>query len=270
MLEDKKIKSIQNREFINEYLIKKGISHLIVKNPRYQSILWKLSNLLDKSNKRPFTDDAITFLDLITKIEEETIYFMESPKYGSIISNKYYIDNEDNKLKRLRIEKGPYENISTISTYNEDGIEICLETKQILGYETYFSKTTRVPNRIDMIKIERLKKIKEQLIKLEDVYQVRVRQFALEDINPDAEEIDPFDIMYFSISRVPEIYEDMSLKDQLIIEENQGKALPPLEQYRQKHLQVYKELNEQFGRTTSFEKGIAKLLLIKDKNLKKE
>ena len=97
MLEDKKIKSIQNREFINEYLIKKGISHLIVKNPRYQSILWKLSNLLDKSNKRSFTDDAITFLDLITKIEEETIYFMESPKYGSIISNKYYIDNEDNK-----------------------------------------------------------------------------------------------------------------------------------------------------------------------------
>lgn len=101
--------------------------------------------------------------------------------------------------------------------------------------------------------------------RLEDVYQIRNFAPALEDISPDVEDVDPFDVMHLSILGMPEIYRDLSKRDQQIINDSNGKIYPLPEVEREKQLQEYKRLNELYKRTRAFEKGISKYLVVKDK-----
>ena len=57
-IEKEKFETEQNKHFLEEYLYERGISTEITENPRYDSILWKLSNLIRKSEYKAYTDNA--------------------------------------------------------------------------------------------------------------------------------------------------------------------------------------------------------------------
>lgn len=271
MLEDKKILGIQIREFADEYLYVRGISDSITNNPRYQSILWKISNLLIKGKHKPYTPEAKKLLDDIIEIGENgSIMFLEGVGYDStIITCKYYIDELDGKLKRIRVEKNgdQTENCMTVSVYNDDGIEEVLSTEQKIKNGKYFSKATRLKNRPDIIKIERMRQEKDNLKRLSDIYQIRSFDVGLEDIYPSLEEIDPYDIMKFSILGVPKIYRDLTREEQLQISKMNGNIAPLPENNREEYLKRYKELNKMYQRTKVFEKGMAKTLMVRNQDL---
>ena len=44
--EEKKLEIVRIKEFVDQYLYERGISSYISEHPRYDSILWKLSNFL--------------------------------------------------------------------------------------------------------------------------------------------------------------------------------------------------------------------------------
>lgn len=283
MFEAEKIVSAQNIEFLNEYLHQKGVMEEISKNPRYQSILWKLSNMLRKNEIKTFSSEATKTLDSIVRVDEDgSISLIEGfLQNRSVVTCKYYFDESENKLKRIRVQKcndenyimgnvfnsDKYDDYISVSTYNEDGIEESLAIEQTTSYGKYFSKSTRVPNRIDMIRIERYRQENEDLKRLEDVYQIRSMQAALEDIEPDAEDIDPFNTMHFDILGLPASYRDLEFEEQEVVSKMGGKILPLPEVERQRKFQVYKELNEKYGRTKAFEKGIAKAYLVKSQDM---
>lgn len=279
MFEAEKIVSAQNIEFLSEYLYQRGVAEQLVENPRYQSILWKLSNILRKSDIKAFSPEARKTLDSIIRVDEDgSITFIEGVLQNrSIVTCKYYFDESENKLKRIRSQKcvdenyimgnvfnsDKYDDYISVSTYNEDGIEESLAIEQTTYDGKYFSRSVRVPNRIDMIKVERYRQQKDNLKRLDDVYQIRSMQVALEDILPDAEDIDPFNTMHFDILGLPASYRDLSFEEQEVVSKMGGKILPLPEVERQRKFQVYKELNEKYGRTKIFEKGIAKAYLVK-------
>lgn len=274
MLEDKKIETLRNKEMISQYLYERGISSEIIDNPRYESILWKLSNMLRKMKLGSNIEAAKSFLNSITTIEPDGSIIMvegEGPEH-TIVSSKYMYDTATETLKRLRVESRTdgVPNIQTISIYNDDGIEESLGLEQNIENGKYFSKATRVPNRVDIIKIESMKQEGENLERLPDVYQKRFLWAALEDIDPDAETIDPYDIMHFSIIGLPPIYEDLSLEEQERVAADGGNVFALPEEYRAKQLSDYKTNNDHYGRTKAFEKGIAKYLVVKDKTVEHE
>ncbi len=269
-IEKEKLETEQNKHFLEEYLYERAISTEITENPRYDSILWKLSNLIRKSEFKAYTDDAKELMNSIVQIDEAgNVIMLEGlNKEKSLITSKYYFDNEDESLKRTRMEtiEGGQEPICvSSSSYNEDGIEVMKETKQKIDSGMYFSRATRLDNRIDMIKIERVEQSTNGEIKnLDDMYQIRCFQVGMEDIDPDMEEVDPLNIMGFNIVGMPPIYKDVSLDELSTLRDSDGKVMPLQEQYRQQALKKYKELNKNYGRTRAFEKGIAKMLVVKD------
>ncbi len=275
MLENEKIVSAQNIEFINEYLYKKGVSGQLIENPRYQSILWKLSNMLRKNEIKAFSSEAKKTLNSVVRVEDESVSFVEGVLQNrSIVTCKYYFDESDGKIKRIRIQKCPdenyimgnvfnseqYEDYISVSTYNEYGIEECLAIEQNTSDGKCFSKSIRVQNRIDMIKIERIIQQSDILKRLEDLYQIRSMQAALEDISPDAEDIDPFNTMNFGILGLSAIYRDLDFEEKEEISKMNGQILPLSEEEKQKRFQTYKDLNRKYGRTIAFEEGIAKYM----------
>lgn len=286
MFETEKIVSAQNIEFLSEYLYERDVAEQLTENPRYQSILWKLSNILRKNEIKAFSPDARKTLDSIIRVDEDgSITFVEGfLQNRSVVTCKYYFDESENKIKRIRAQKcvdenyimgnvfnsDKYEDYISVSTYNENGIEESLAIEQTTSYGKYFSKSTRVPNRIDMIRIERYRQENEELKRLEDVYQIRSMQAALEDIEPDAEDIDPFNTMHFDILGLPAPYIDLDFEEQEVVSKMGGKILPLPEVERQRKFQIYKELNEKYGRTKAFEKGIAKAYLVKNQDMNRE
>lgn len=169
MLEDKRIEVIRIKEYITEYLFGRGISTDLQDNPRYEAILWKLSNMIRKVSPKGFSDEAKQLLGSIINIgtDGSLIIIEGAGKNNTLVSSKYYFDRNDNKLKRLRLETAPggKVNCMTIGTYNSDGIEVSLSTEQNTLIGKYMSRATREPNRIDLIKIERFKQIKRKFEK---------------------------------------------------------------------------------------------------------
>jgi len=274
MLEDKKVETLRNKEMISEYLYERGISSEIMDNPRYESILWKLSNMLRKMKLSSSIEGAKSFLNTITTIEPDGSIIIlegEGPEH-TIVSSKYMYDTNSENLKRFRVESRAdgVPNIQTISVYNDDGIEESLGLEQNIENGKFFSKATRVPNRIDIIKIESMRQEGENLERFPDVYQKRFFWAALEDIDPDAETIDPYDIMHFSIIGLPPIYEDLSLEEQRKVATDGGNIFALPEEHREKQLSDYKTNNEHYCRTKAFEKGVAKYLIVKDKTVEYE
>lgn len=270
--EEKKLEIMRNKEFVDEYLYERGLSSFIAEHPRYESILWKLSNFIRKSDGKAFTNKAKEILSSVIQIESDgsLILFEGIGPDSTIVTSKYYVDNTDEKLRRLRTEQDRSGNAKTItlSLYNDDGIEEALSTEQDITYGKYFSKTTRLKNRLDVIKIERVTSEKGNLKKLEDIYQKRCFLVGLEDIYPDREEVDPLDTMHFSILGLPPIYEDLPSKTQKTLRENNGILPPLLENQRQELFEEYKRLNDMYCRTKKFENAMAKALVVKN-NLEK-
>jgi hypothetical protein len=161
----------------------------------------KHKDLVFKLNQSRFA----RFLDKIIYVEADMSIMIlegEGPN-GTAVTSKYYMDNQDGgRLKRLRLQAKNEKEVvcATISTYNDDGIEESLSTEQNLDNgDIYFSKATRDLKRPEVIKIERMKQVKDELTKMPDIYQFRLFMPALEDIYPDRDVVDPFDIMHFSI-----------------------------------------------------------------------
>lgn len=269
MLEKDKVETIRNKDMIGEYLFERGLSSNIMENPRYESILWKLSNILRKMKLSYNIDSAKSYLSSIISIEEDgSIIILEGEgPNNTIVSSKYMYDIEDDKLKRLRVESRAdgVPNIQTISIYNDDGIEESVGVEQNVENGKYFSKATRVKDRIDIIKIERLEQEGKKLQRLPDVYQKRAFWAALEDIDPDAETIDPYGIMHFDILGIPDIYVDLTPEENAKVAQDGGKIFPLPEAQRAKQLSDYKQNNDNYGRTKAFEKGVAKYLVVKDR-----
>ncbi len=212
-------------------------------------------------------------LDEIVNLEKNNqVTFIEPTSLSNtVMASKYYIDPLDEKLKRMRLEKNEAEEIKTISVYNDDGIEESILLEQTIGNtKKYFSRTTRVPNRIDMIKIKRWGEEKGKINSLEDIYQIRCMKVGLEDIMPDAEDLDPFEIMNFKRFGLPPIYRDLNPEELQIITKMGGMIYPLTEIERQKLLEEYKRLNKEYHRTNAFEKGIAKALAVKERQLGEE
>lgn len=270
MLEDKKVETIRNKDFIGEYLFERGLSSEIMENPRYESILWKLSNMLIKMGYTHNSEKAKLFLSSIINIEADGSLIIVEGKgpNNTIVSSKYTYDEDDEKLKRFRVEgrTDGTADAKTISIYNDDGIEESLGVEQTTKYGKYFSKATRVKNRIEMIKIERMEQIGENLNRLPDIYQTRLMWAALEDISPDAETIDPFDTMHFDVLGLPPIYRDLTPQELEMINITNNEILPLPQIHRQEQLDNYKKNNDLYGRTKAFEKGIAKYLIVKDRS----
>lgn len=265
--EEKKLEIIRIKEFVDQYLYERGISSYISEHPRYDSILWKLANFIRKAKCKSYSDEAKDLLSSIISIESNgsLILFDGISPEESIVTSKYYVDSTDDKLRRLRTEKDRNGNIQTVTInfYNDDGIEEILSTEQTTKKGKFFSKATRIPNRLDIIKIERVRSEKGDIKKLDDIYQRRTFLVGLEDIYPDIDEVDPLDTMHFSLIGMPPIYKDVAQDMQQTLKQNKGKLLPLIETQRQELLEEYKRLNEMYGRTRTFEKAMEKALAVK-------
>ena len=140
MLEKDKVETIRNKDMIGEYLFERGVSSNIIENPRYESILWKLSNILRKMKLSYNVESAKSYLSSIISIEEDGSIILlegEGPN-NTIVSSKYMYDIADDKLKRLRVEsKDGIPNIQTISIYNDDDGYYLADNKSLLKFNDY-------------------------------------------------------------------------------------------------------------------------------------
>lgn len=272
MVEDRKIEIIRNKELLKEYFYERGLSFEIMDNPRYETILWKLGNMISKMGLSSDISKAISYVTNIIDIDADgNLIMTETGDLDkTIVTSKYEYDAQTEELKMFRVEMGPDSKIlrKTISVYNEDGIEECLATEQPLeDGGVYFSKATRLKNRIDVIQIQRMMKTGDNEERLTDVYQQRVFWAALEDIEPDLATVDPLEKEPLMKLGMPPIYQDLPVQVMQKISENGGNAYPLPESEREEQLKFYKETNEHYGRTKVFEKGIAKALIVKDKSI---
>lgn len=274
MLEDKKLEALRNREFVEEYLYGRGISEQIEEHPRYKSILWKISNIMMNQKIKSHSESARKLLDLIISVGEDgsIIFYEGNGADGSEITCKYYIDNLDEKLKRIRMERLPKqkeEKYVAISVYDENGIEESLSTEQNTYNGKYFTKAVRNKNRIDIIKIETFEQKKDNLKKIEDKYMIRNDYTALEDIYPNREEIDPFDIRHLSIFGLPEIYRNLNYEEKVDAKTTLGKFSNLSDDEKNHIFKEYKKSNEMYGRIKIFEKRIANVFSISNQDLDK-
>jgi len=268
-LEAKKLENIRNIEFIKEYLKKTNLSNRIISHPRFDSILWKISSLMRKAGVKAFSQEGINLLNsiLIIKSDGSISIFENKGKNPFVSSTKYYFDENDMKLRRIYCEPkidGTEEN--WVSTYDEEGMEenLMLEQKWPDGVK-YYTNTTRVPDRIDMIKIERIEEKDGKRIRLEDFYQLRNFCVAYEDINPGVDEIDPLDAIHMSLLGVPHIYRDLEPDELEIIDKCDGEIFPLDDEYKEKQIMDCIETNKFYGRSRRFERAIARYLDIEDR-----
>ena len=162
---------------LKEYFYERGLSSEIMDNLRYETILWKLGNMISKMGFTSNTSKAISYISNIIEIDANgSLIMTESGDFNkTIVTSKYEYDTQLEKLKMFRVEMGPNNKIlrKTISIYNDDGIEECLGTEQPLeDGGVYFSKASRLKNRIDIIQIQRMRKYGDEEEKMSDVYQI--------------------------------------------------------------------------------------------------
>lgn len=272
MLEEKKVNLLRAKEAVEEYLYGRGISAEISENPRYDSIVSTLALRLVSSGVKNYLTEPYNVLDKLVYIENymSFIIYEGVGANGTTISSKYYIDNQDGSLKRLRLESNDKNEVlcANISTYDENGIEISLSTEQNLdGGDVYFSKATRDPKRPDVIKIERMKQVKDELTKMPEIYQLRIFMPALEDIYPDRETVDPYDVMHYSFLGMPEIYRDFTGEEMAFLNMSGMKITPLSKEFREKLLSEYKKLNVRYHRTKKFEEGLSKILEVDNRSI---
>lgn len=249
----KKSEDIRNKELVDKQLREEGISPLIANNPRYQSILSRISYMMMNKWVRK---------DFVVSVDGDgNVVLSQSSNGKNIMGMKYYIDKKDNCLKRVKVEFNSLgeESIKTISTYDSDGIETCLLLDQrIDDDDRYLTKTTRLESRPDIIKIERIEQLGKDQKRLPDVYQSRIFFAAMEDIEPEPIEVDPFNTCFFDLYGFPPTYREVSPLEVEVIQSGILLSLPQKD--REDQFKVYRQTNATFYRTTIFEEGIADLL----------
>lgn len=254
MFEGKKIQDIRNKKNIDEQLRSQGVCLDIVNNPRYQSILSRISSMIMSNRIREFS----------TNVDSEgNVILTQSEDNRVVMCMKYYIDKKEECLKRIKIDydlRG-CESKKRISTYNEYGIEESMMLIQNFGNERYLSRTSRLEGRPDLIKIERISEDGEPK-RLSDVYQSRIFFVALEDIDPDEIDIDPLETSPFAFlgkaGLPPNYYVDVTPEEAEMLDEGVEPFLP--EEERESQFKLYRETNKTYCRTSAFEEGIADML----------
>lgn len=273
-LERKKLENSQNLEFIRTYLSKTNMSEEIIKHTRFDTILWKISTLMRKAGIKSFSEDAVSFLiSNVIIAKDGSIVIVENAKQMDFVgSTKYYFDKEDGTLKRILCEKTNDDSeITSISTYDSDGIEQgLLVSQKFINGNKYYASSTRVPDRIDMIKIQRIEEKNGERKTLDDVLQIRTFCVAYEDINPNVDDIDPLDVIHLSFLGVPQIYRDLEPDELKIIEDCDGEVFPLDDDNKVKQLKDAIDTNKFYGRTRKFERAIARFLDIEDRLLEGE
>ena len=257
---------MKDLEFIKLYLLDTKLSTDIINHPRFQSILWKISSILRRSGNKAYTVEALNVLKSIILIQKDGSLVILENKYGNSLldSTKYYFDSTDMKLRRVISEnKDDGTSINCVSTYDEDGIEesLLLEQKCIDG-SIHYSKSTRVPERIDMIMVDAISEVDGKRESLGSAYQIRSFCCAYEDIDPRADEIDPLDRVGLSFLGVPDIYRDLEPDEKKVIDECDGEIFPLDDATRLDQFTHYVETNKFYGRDRSFEDAVARFLSI--------
>lgn len=249
----KKSEDIRNKALIDKQLREAGISKAILDNPRYQNILSRISYMMRNEGARK---------EFVVNVDNDgNVVLSQSSKGKNIMGMKYYIDKKEKCLKRVKVTFNSLgeESIKTISTYDSDGIETCVLLDQKIDYDDrYLTKTTRLESRPDIIKIERIEQVGKDQKKLPDIYQSRIFWAAMEDIEPEAIDVDPFDTCYFNLYGFPPVYRDLSPLEVEVIQS--GILLGLSQKDREEQFKVYRQTNATFRRTTVFEEGIADLL----------
>lgn len=268
-LSEEKIENTRNMQFVKEYLGKTNLAAQIISHPRLESILWKLSILMRKAGVRAFSQEAIQLLNSIVIIQANgnITIFENKGNAMDLASTQYYFDSEANKLRRVFCQtNADSTEITQVSTYNEEGLEedLLIEQKCLDGSKHY-SHTTRVPERIDLVEVESIAEKNGIRTRLGKAYQLRTFCPAYEDIDPSADEIDPFDTIGMSFLGVPPIYRDLEPEELKIIEECDGEIFPLDDVHKEEQFQDYVQTNQFYGRTRRFEEAVASYLAIEER-----
>lgn len=268
-LNRKKLENSQNMQFAREYLSKTKFSQRIATHPRFDSILWKISSLMRKAGVKAFSEQGIAFLSSILVVAKDgSLVMLENKDQNDFVTSiKYYFDENDMTLKRIVCDKNhDGSETTTISTYDDDGIEVSsmLEQRMIDGSK-FYSNSTRVPSRINMINIQRISERDGERYVLADVMQIRSMAVAYEDLEPTADEIDPLDVVHLFAFGVPPLYRDLDKEELAIIKECDGEVFPLDEDHNVELLMDYIERNKFYGRSRKFEGALARYLDIEDR-----
>lgn len=255
-----------NLEFVRLYLLNSGLSTKIIEHPRFESIVWRVCSILRRSGFKAYSKEAMELLKSIVVVQKDgSIVIVENkPMKGVLNSVKYYYDESEKKLRRIICDSNQDGvEITRINTYSDDGLEESLLIDQnCLDGIRYYSKTTRVPERIDMVMVERIEEVNGKKELLSPVYQIRTFCAAYEDIDPLADDIDPLDKIGFSFLGVPEIYRDLEEEELKVIGECDGEIFPLDDVNKEEQFASYVETNKFYGRTRAFENAVASFLSI--------
>lgn len=270
-LERKKLENSQNLEFVRTYLAKTNLSGEIAKHPRFDTILWKISALMQRVGVKAFSSEAVSLLssNLIIVKDGSVVIVEDANQKDFVASTKYYFDESDATLKRIVCGKNNDESeMTSISTYDDDGIEqgLLISQKCVDGSK-FYSNSNRVPGRIDMIRIQRILEKNGERKTLADVLQIRTFCVAYEDIYPSADDIDPLDFIHLSFLGVPPIYRDLDPEELRIIEDCDGEVFPLDDDNKARQLKDAIDTNKFYGRSRKFEGAIARYLDIEDRLL---
>lgn len=270
---DKKLENVRNIQFIREFLGTTNLDAQVTSHPRFESILWKLSTLMRRANVQAFSQEAIGLLGSIVVIQADgSISIFENKGVSDCLGSvKYYYDSEANKLRRIRYQDNEKGVETDISTYNADGLEedLLIEQKCPDGSQ-YYSHTTRISERIDLVLVERIQERDGKRTRLGNTYQLRTFCPAYEDILPEADEIDPLDMVGLSFLGVPPIYRDLDPEELEIIEACDGEIFPLDDVHKEEQFEDYAERNKLYGRTRRFEEAVANYLAIESRSQSEE
>ena len=268
------IQMMRSNHFVGEYLEQRGIAEEIKRNPRFQSIIWHISVML-KRQKIDFTgQEAVKWIQDNIKIGEQgnEIMYVISGKDRYYPSNtnmdstiqfvKYFYDQEGMK-RAVKEMKGQEVTLQILSEYNEEGIEEC----QKVDDQQYISMIQRIENRPELKVITDYNKETKEAVGRS--YEKRFFWVALEDFAPNLIEVDPIETQPIFKYEIPPFYEPFSIIDRQQIELTRNLILPLPEIYREKQLKEYKETNEAYHRTNVFEKGMAKMLSVRNREIKR-
>lgn len=258
--EENKVYFLRSNHFVEEYLNGLPINSDLKTNPRFQSIIWYISVVLKRQGIPFNSEEAKTWM-------QSQIRIGKNGELGYILDKQdnYFLANSDGGVqfvqyscedgKIVRQVKEVQDQDTTweiLSFYNDDGIEEKQIVKDPKREEMYMFE--RIENFPELRNVMEYKVGSEKAI----VYQEsRCLLAAFEDLNPNLVEVDPLESQpILKIGSLPKFYEEFFTKK---------KILPLDIEQRQTKFKKYQESNQLFGRTTVFERGIAKLMNVRNR-----
>ncbi len=258
--EENKVYFLRSNHFVEEYLNSLPINPTLKNNPRFQSIIWYISVVL-KRQKIPFNS------------EEAKTWMQNQIHIGKNGEVRYILDKQDNyypntlekgiqfvqysceegqiqrQVKELLRQNTSWE---ILSFYNNDGIEEKQIVKDYQNQEIFIFE--RIKNFPELRNVMEYKAGSETA---KTYPERRIFWVGLEDLNPNLVEIDPLESNpLIKLGPLPEFYEEFL---------TEKKIVPLPEERREKIFKYYQDVNQEYGRTTVFEKGIAKLLNVRNR-----